>query len=171
MLRARLPFWGLITALSLALFYHSIFFDFSYDDFWQIQRNSLITDSHSWLEIFRTATPPGNLYRPLTSLTYKITYFLFGENPLPYHLFNLLLYAAVACLVFELCLPLEQSSKIALVAGLAFVVHPLHVEAVCSIVGRAELLAAFFGILCCLTLAKRPLPALLFLMLSILFKE
>lgn len=171
MLRASLPFWGLITALSLALFYHSIFFDFSYDDFWQIQRNPLVTESSNWLEIFSTATPPGNLYRPLSTLSYKISYGLFGENPLPYHLFNLLLYAGLACLVFELCRPLVNSSKVALVASLAFVVHPAHVEAVCSVVGRAELLAAFFGILCCMTLAKHQFCSALFLLLAVLSKE
>ncbi len=163
--------WILIGSAALSLFFSSIFFDFTYDDFWQIHRNELVTGDSAWPEIFWTATPPGNLYRPLSTLSYALTYRFFGENPLPYHLFNLLLYAITACLVFELCRPILGSAKVALVASLAFVVHPLHVEAVCNVVGRAEILSAFFGILCCLSLLKRPILAALMLLAATLCKE
>lgn len=166
-----MPFWIVIASASVALFFHSIFFDFSYDDFWQIHRNPLVTDSSSWLELLLTPTPPGNLYRPLASLTYKATYYFFGENPLPYHIINLLLYAVIGCLVFELYTPLVQSRRVALVASLAFVFHPVHTEAVCSVVGRAELLAALFGIISCLTLKRSWLLSALALLLAVLSKE
>src|SRR5207248_6142186 len=44
-------------------------------------------------------------------------------------------------------LPIWTDWTGALVAGLLFAVHPLHVEAVANVVGRAELMAALFTLL------------------------
>jgi hypothetical protein len=127
-----------------------------------------------------------NLYRPLVSTSYALEWFIHGDRPWYFHAVNILLHALVCMTVAEFtrrCLstpavgsaPLAQASPetarrrrrpwtgesqaniTALYAGLLFAAHPIHVEAVANIVGRAELacaLAIFGGLI---VLAKRPL--------------
>src|SRR5207237_1423277 len=52
---------------------------------------------------------------------------------------NVLLHAAAAAGVAELARRLA-GARVAIIAGLLFAAHPVHVEAVASIAGRAELL-------------------------------
>jgi tetratricopeptide (TPR) repeat protein len=86
----------------------------------------------------------GGLYRPFTTLSYAFNYSLLGNGtaPLGYHLVNMVLHFANVSLAFAL---LERSGvrrwTAAAVAG-AFAVHPVVVESVTNIVGRADLLAA-----------------------------
>lgn len=80
------------------------------------------------------------LYRPLTTLSFAIDW-SFGAGAAWFHLTNTLLHAAVSALA---CLLLARWFMLpaALAGGLLFAVHPVHVEAVANVVGRAELLAA-----------------------------
>lgn len=65
-----------------------------------------------------------------------------------YHLLNLLLHAGVTWLLYLLLQAIlgssAQQKTTAFVAAMLFAVHPTHTEAVASVVGRAELLAAGF---------------------------
>jgi hypothetical protein len=172
-----------IFLLAIALYWPSRHFDFAFDDVLQITHNQQITDSSvSASTLFTTPTPPGNLYRPLTLLTYKFQFRSSALNPAPYHVFNILLFGAVGVLVYLLSTAWLRNKETALLASALFVAHPLHTEAVANIIGRAELLSAFWGILCCLCLkgsyetkgAKSALFALLsaaFLLLASLSKE
>ena len=64
-----------------------------------------------------------------------------------FHAVNLVLHVGVTLLVFQLGLQLSRARSVALIAAVLFGVHPIHTEAVTGIVGRAEILAAFFGLL------------------------
>lgn len=81
------------------------------------------------------------LYRPLTTLSLALDGALVGADPLLYHLVNVALHALVAAFVFLLLRDLFAIPA-ALAGALLFAVHPVHVEAVANIAGRAELLAA-----------------------------
>jgi tetratricopeptide (TPR) repeat protein len=85
----------------------------------------------------------GQLYRPLTSLTLALDRAIAG-GPRPgwFHFVNTLLHGLATLLVTLLALEVLPGAGAALVAGLLFAVHPVHVEAVAGIVGRAEILAA-----------------------------
>ncbi len=78
-------------------------------------------------------------------------------SPRPYHMTNLVLATLVALLVFALARALGLTVPGAGAAGLLFTLHPLHVDAVVSMVGRAELLAAT-GVLAALVLHIRGYP-------------
>ncbi|VDO09654.1 unnamed protein product [Rodentolepis nana] len=82
-------------------------------------------------------------YRPLTVLTYRWNYALAELDPWGFHLVNILLHI-IAVLLFHYLSTrfIEPSGSLA--AALLFAVHPIHVEAVTGIVGRAELLSAIF---------------------------
>jgi hypothetical protein len=74
------------------------------------------------------------LYRPLTTLTYLGNYVVFGQNPVGFHLFNLLLHVFCVVLVWFLTRNFA--------ATLLWSVHPILTESVTNLVGRADLLAA-----------------------------
>src|SRR5204862_509452 len=97
-----------------------------------------IFSSHYWYPELQS----GDLYRPLTVATYALNYAAGGLNPWGYHAVNVLLHMACSCLVFLLFNRLLASTTAAGFAAVLFAVHPLHTEAVASVIGRAELLAA-----------------------------
>jgi protein O-mannosyl-transferase len=87
-----------------------------------------------------------------------------------------LLHAAVVVLLYfvlrKLLEGLERGETIAFVAAALFAVHPIHTEAVASIVGRSELLAAGFLLAAWLLhLQDRLLPALACFVLAMMAKE
>ena len=95
--------------------------------------------------------PELGLYRPLAVLTYQWQARGRGaEAPTwPFHLLNVLLHAGTTCLLAVLARRLGLDRASSFLAGAVFAVHPIHVEAVTWIVGRAELLAALFSLAAC----------------------
>ena len=82
-------------------------------------------------------------YRPLTVLSFRLNYSLHELDPFGYHLVNLILHAVVSVQIFGLANRLRPGLRRGgLLAALLFASHPVHSEAVCNTVGRAELLAA-----------------------------
>ena len=98
-------------------------------------------------------TGSGGLYRPAVILSYGLDWSLSGGNPTWFHAVNILLHGAATALVVALALAWLTPPG-ALAAGLLFAVHPLHVEAVANVVGRAESLAAI-ALLGLILLARR----------------
>src|SRR5262245_60075590 len=101
-------------------------------------------------------------YMPLTRLTFSLNYVLGGMDARGYHLLNVLLHGANAALLYlvarrllaaavEADGPGERSelelSAAAGTAALVFGVHPLRVEPVAWITGRADLLCTAFVLL------------------------
>lgn len=87
-----------------------------------------------------------DLYRPVTSLLLAVQYGIGGGSPLVFRIGSYLLYALLSGAVFNLArrvLPF----RFALLAGLLFAVHPVHVEAVALAVGQSELLMGLFSTL------------------------
>ena len=93
------------------------------------------------------------LYRPVTILSFAIDWTVSGGRPAWLHLMNALWHGVVTVL-FVLVLMRWLPTLAAAGAGLVFAWHPVHVEAVANIVGRAELLAAA-GILGAVLVARR----------------
>jgi len=82
------------------------------------------------------------IYRPATTISFAVDWRTGHGAPFVFHLTNVLLHTAVCLLVFGLARRVIGTTPAALVGALWFAVHPLHVEAVANVVGRAELLAA-----------------------------
>lgn len=137
----------LVFAVACAVFAQTIGYDFAFDDVIVIVKRPLFQDIGRWREIMGASWWSNKtLYRPLTALTFAANWTLGGGNPHPFHLVNVLLHAATSAAVLLLARRLLGSGP-GLVAGLLFAVHPVHVEAVANLVGRAEVLAALFGVL------------------------
>ena len=93
------------------------------------------------------------LYRPVTILSYALDWTISGGRPGWFHIMNAL-WHGLAAVLFVLVVARWLPPLPAAGAGLVFAWHPLHVEAVASLVGRAELLVAV-GILGAVLAARR----------------
>jgi len=93
------------------------------------------------------------LYRPVTILSYAIDWTISGGRPGWLHLMNAA-WHGLATVLLVLLLARWLPPLGATAAGIVFAWHPVHVEAVASIVGRAELLVAA-GILGAVLAARR----------------
>jgi tetratricopeptide (TPR) repeat protein len=103
---------------------------------WNSIRN-IFTFNYWW------PTFESDLFRPLTTLTYWFNYSVLGngENPGGYHAVNLLLHFANVLLACMLIRGITRRPWVALFAAAIIASHPLTVESVTNIVGRADLLA------------------------------
>lgn len=88
---------------------------------------------------------PSDLYRPLTTLSYLFNYSILGNEtrPFGYHAVNFLIHWANSSLVLAWILRISGRFRLALAAAVIFGLHPVNVESVTNIVGRADLLATF----------------------------
>ena len=89
------------------------------DDFWGTRINSSLSHKS---------------YRPLCVATFRLNYLLHELQPMGYHLVNVLLHSAVCYLYVQLCGVVFSAVWPALIAGLLFAVHPIHTEAVSTVV-------------------------------------
>ncbi|XP_050055507.1 protein O-mannosyl-transferase TMTC1-like isoform X2 [Aphis gossypii] len=91
-------------------------------------------------------------YRPLTTLTFRLNHYVFGLQPVWFHVVNVILHGICCVLFARLCISVAGlEHKYGLLAGIVFAVHPIHTEAVTGIVGRADVLACLFFLLSFLT--------------------
>jgi protein O-mannosyl-transferase len=165
---------GLLLVVAVAVYANSVQNGFTFDDHSYILGNTAVR-SGSLKELF-VPTKANNMLRPFTFATFQLEWAARGPRPFAYHLANVLLHAVVTVLLYLLLLNLlefvPQAPTIALVAALLFAVHPIHTEAVASIVGRAELLAvAFLLAAWILHVQDRQILALVCLLLAMMSKE
>ncbi|CDS43735.1 transmembrane and TPR repeat containing protein [Echinococcus multilocularis] len=143
---------GVLILLTLLIYSNSLSCGFVFDDASAVVDNQDLR-SHIqpwWILFFNDfwGTPMAHesshkSYRPLTVLTYRWNFALAGLEAWTYHLVNMLLHTFVVHLFyrFSQCF-LDTSGSMA--SALLFALHPVHVEAVTGVVGRAELLSAVF---------------------------
>src|SRR5437870_1993831 len=79
------------------------------------------------------------IYRPFTIFSLSVDYAIWKRWAPGFRITNLALHAINGFLVFLLCESLAGGAIVPLAAMLIFLVHPVHTEAVTSIVGRSEL--------------------------------
>ena len=151
-----------IIGLGLIVYSNTFFSSFHFDDDLYIINDYAIRNIQNLFDIWKICP-----CRFITFLTLAINYHFSGLHVFGYHVFNIAVHLASACLVWyflrlTLMTPVmiaavsgEERGKmvgfISLLAGLIFVGHPIQIEAVTYIWQRAASLAAFFYLasLCC----------------------
>ncbi len=141
----------LLAAATYAANENTLEYGFAYDDT-QVILDREAAWEQGWGE-FLTSRSWG-VSRHLTLLSLDLNR---GEklSPYPFHVTNIALAWLLAALVYATGRRLELSRPGAFAAALVFTLHPVHVDAVVNIIGRAELLAAAFVILALLAHAGR----------------
>jgi len=121
---------------------------FALDDLTIIVANPLVHGLSGVWRAFALPYFPANLdtsvYRPLAIATYALDWSVRSAGW--FHAVNLMWHIGASVLVAVLARRWAGDAA-GLVAGLAFAVHPVHVEAVANVVGRNELMAAVFTLL------------------------
>lgn len=153
-------------------------------DTWPLIATSRIHNIHDVVHLFTHELMDGRMinaryYRPILGLSYGLDHAIWGVKPIGYHLHDLAIHWLNALLVVLLCRALLGSEQIwiALLAGLLFALHPIHIENVPAIARRADLLMTLFysASLWALVLSwKKPRwfwLSLLFFALALLTKE
>lgn len=133
-----------ILVLTVALFAGALRHEFVWDDIPIIFHKTGVTYPFP-ADIRQIFSPvQGMLYKPLTLLTFMVEYDFFKSNPFVAHLDNLILHLLNILLAFGLVLAWSKRKSVALLCGLFFAIHPLHVEPVAWAIGRKDLLSTFF---------------------------
>jgi protein O-mannosyl-transferase len=135
--------------LAIAVHANGVFGKFIFDDIPSIVNNPAV---HS-------LTPVGRMLfggrdntltgRPLSSLTFALNYAWSGDQPWSYHVFNIVLHASVALVLFEATVLLfrlrampgvlrSHATSLAFTSAALWAVHPLTTSAVVYCVQRAE---------------------------------
>jgi tetratricopeptide (TPR) repeat protein len=152
----RVVYWHviLIACLAFAVFAATLHAGFVWDDKMQVVRNQALKDLHSFPRFFTTGVwgllyshIVANYYRPIMYVLYSVIFHLFGLHAGGFHLASVVLHVLDTVLVYLVTLRLFRSSRMALIAGLIFAVHPVHTEAVAWIAAVPELIFTFFYLL------------------------
>jgi tetratricopeptide (TPR) repeat protein len=182
----------LAVIIGCACYINSLPNGFVYDDLSQVAENAAVRSVTNvraiWLggwsnaysgEEARMHPNPDLLYRPLTAFTLALNSSLHGLWAPGFRAVNIALHGLACFLVWEFLRRLLGDRSLATWGALLFAVHPVHVEAVAYIVGRAEVLATVFTLVGLLVLvprdklsdAGRALRAMPLFFLALLSKE
>jgi hypothetical protein len=155
----RFCHWLCPALLAIALYAVTLRGGYVYDDVWLLTEDPRLHDPSQWSRYLTESYNKSvdNLYRPLTSLSYAVGWWLHGDRKWAFHLVNILLHAGVCACVAEVALRLTRGNRTAaLIAGLLFAAHPIHVEAVANVAGRPELICAL-GLFGAIALSLKPI--------------
>jgi protein O-mannosyl-transferase len=142
--------YAAVAACAVVVYLGALWNHFALDDNQIIAFNGLVHHiSGMWRTFVAPYWPPdvgGGLYRPLAIASYTLDWTVSGGAPWWFHAVNLAWHAGASVAVALLAKHLS-GDRAAWTAGLLFAVHPVHVEAVANVVGRAEIMAALFVVL------------------------
>ncbi len=139
--------------VSFLIYLPSLSGDFVIDDIPFIRDNPYIRDVSHVARFFTKGIwensvledSTGAMYRPMHSVYLLLNHAIWGNNPVGYHVFLLLLHLANTCLVYVLIRKLVTGSAMAATIGAAmFALHPTRVESVAWISGGVDPLVTFF---------------------------
>ena len=153
-LRSDAALLALLLLLAVLPYANTLASSFVYDDYPQLVENPYVRSLRYLRQIFGTTVwsfqgPQGttNYYRPLMTFGYLVCYQIFGPLPFGFHLANLLLHAAVVCLLFGVTRRLFGDSLLAFLAAGLFALHPVHTESVAWIAAIPDIELTFFYLL------------------------
>ena len=130
--------------LAAAVAAPSIRNEFVADDQWVVANRQVLEHPPSvgavLTEPYWPASFGGVMWRPAVITSWALDYRL-SSSPSWFHAVNVV-WAALATALFALLACELAGPSVGLIVGVLFAVHPVHVEAVANVVGRAELMAA-----------------------------
>ncbi|MGH7466950.1 MAG: tetratricopeptide repeat protein [Longimicrobiales bacterium] len=148
----------LLGAAALVVYALALTNGFAYDDVVIVKGDVRVTQFQFHEIVTRPywSSPGFALYRPLVTLSFALDWAISHGHAAWFHAVNAI-WHALATVALYVFLKAWFRTGPALVAALVFAVHPVHVEAVANVVGRAELMAAtLFLLACALWAHERP---------------
>ncbi|MBI4309047.1 MAG: tetratricopeptide repeat protein [Candidatus Omnitrophica bacterium] len=139
-----------LLCICFLVFANTLSHPFVHDDIVLIVQNPHIGRWDHWLDVFWGPSTPQAVaginayYRPFLEIVYRFEYALFGLHPWGWHLFNVLVHAVNAALIYRLLMVLGFTFSLAWAVAVLFIVHPVQTEAVACVAGVSNLLMAFW---------------------------
>lgn len=145
----RLLYLAILLVLTSVLYLPSLKNNFNnWDDNAYITSNpQIILSKHNVYKSF-TEGESHRMYAPLTALSHSIVYSIYGLNPKPYILINLIVHLLNILLLYLFLSLLVKNPYVPLIATALFALHPMQVESVAYAAGRRDVLYTFFYFLC-----------------------
>ncbi len=146
----------LLGLLAFILYANTLGHQYALDDASVITENFLVKRGLAgWPEIFTTHyrfgywNSTGTLYRPVSLAIFALIWQISPDNPLLYHLVNVLFFAATMVVLFKTLRAFWPPLHPYIIGAvtLIFLTHPVHVETVANIKSLDEILGLFFGLL------------------------
>jgi len=145
---------GLIVLVALFSYFNTFSAGYVWDDLVLIVQNPYVK-SFRFLPDFLThdiwkigvSTINSGYYRPLLATSFMVDYAFWKDNPLGFHLTNLIFHILICALIFIFLKMLIRNRFVPFVASLIFAAHSIHTESVSFISGRVDLIAFFFMLL------------------------
>ena len=142
----------LVAVLGFAVYLTSVDGEFIWDDQYLIKENVYVKNPADLSKLFTKDIGAGTglnsaSYRPLQMLSYMANYLLGKFDTRGYHLTNILFHILAALALIWFINTVFNDRVLSLLAGLLFVAHPIHTEAVSYISGRADPMALLFMLL------------------------
>lgn len=137
-IKSNWKFLVILLVCTTGLYFNSLWGGFVSDDYASITQNA---DIKSFGAAFKSIGA-------MTAITNSLLANIFGiSNPIPYHVFNLVLYLMVLVVAFIFVFLLTDSKLVSKLSLIVFAVLPVHVEAISWISGRPYLFVALFVLL------------------------
>lgn len=147
---SRLGYLFPLIILTILLYLPAIQAPFEFDDRERIVDNPAIRSLSNIPAFFysRELMPfGGEIYRPLSDISFAIDYAIWGINPSGFHLTNVLIHVINSIFLFLFLELTFNSPRASMVASILFALHPVQTEAVIWIKGREDLFVAMFTLL------------------------
>ncbi len=155
---------ALLVVLLLATYANTLRAPFVYDDTLAILKNPTIQQLWPLSDVLLPQAEGGLTVsgRPILNLSLAVSYAMSGHAPWAYHVFNILIHAASALVLFgavritlrQLRHAPDAAERLALVIAGVWALHPLQTQAVTYVVQRAESLMGFFYLLTLYSFAR-----------------
>ena len=154
MLQSSTFFSVLLFVAAVGLYVNTLYGGYVWDDRAAIIANRDVQGLNPIHDILRhdfwgqdiTLVDSHKSFRPVTTLSFRLNHYLHDFNAAGFHAFNVLIYAISVVFYYWLVRQWVNDGT-SRVAALVFCFHPVHVEAVASLVGRADSLCGAFYLL------------------------
>jgi len=145
--RAPLETWlapALVAAVAFVVYLRTLYGGFVWDDHEAVVRNQHVQHPASWLGLLfdRDAVNQFGFVRPLRTLEFAVDRALLGPSAFWFHAHSVAWHMAAATLLFAVLRRLLGNTPAALVAAIAWTVHPAQVETVAWIACRGDVAMA-----------------------------
>lgn len=133
--------WLSASVVAIIVYLNSAYCGFCFDDASAIEKNLDLRPETPWINLLFNdfwGTPMSKdgshkSYRPLTVATFRLNYLMSSLNPVSYHLVNAGLHGVVTGLLVIVCEVVFEDIWTSLIAGFLFALHPIHTEAVSTL--------------------------------------